>query len=116
MYQLAGNYIKRLKDGAFIPVNESNQDYRAYKLWRDGRTETVIPESVIDGITTPGYTLEAMEPHIPLVESPDQYKANRKSEYPNVADQLDMIYHDLENWRTQIKAIKDKHPEPTEVL
>ena len=39
---------------------------------------------------------------------------NRKKEYPPLAEQLDMIYHDLENgtsnWQTLIKSIKEKYP------
>lgn len=39
---------------------------------------------------------------------------NRKKEYPSIQDQLDMIYHDLEdgtnNWQTLIKSIKEKYP------
>lgn len=39
---------------------------------------------------------------------------NRLNEYPPLAEQLDMIYHDLEdetnNWQTLIKSIKEKYP------
>lgn len=39
---------------------------------------------------------------------------NRLKEYPPLAEQLDMIYHDLEdgtnNWQTLIKSIKEKYP------
>ena len=39
---------------------------------------------------------------------------NRKKEYPSIQDQLDMIYHDMEdgtnNWQTLIKSIKEKYP------
>lgn len=39
---------------------------------------------------------------------------NRLKEYPPLVEQLDMIYHDLEdgtnNWQTLIKSIKEKYP------
>lgn len=39
---------------------------------------------------------------------------NRKKEYPSIQDQLDMIYHDMEDgtnsWQTLIKSIKEKYP------
>lgn len=42
------------------------------------------------------------------------YTYNRKINYPPLAEQLDMIYHDLEdgtnNWQTLIKSIKEKYP------
>ena len=39
---------------------------------------------------------------------------NRIAEYPAIQDQLDMIYHDLEDgtklWQDKIRAIKTKYP------
>ena len=34
------------------------------------------------------------------------------TELGNWRDQLDMIYHDIEDWKAKVKAIKDKHPKP----
>ena len=34
----------------------------------------------------------------------------RKSAYPSMAEQLDMIYHDIDNWKSKIKEIKDANP------
>ncbi len=41
-----------------------------------------------------------------------EYSYNRKSEYPSVEEQLDMIYKDVDAWRDMIQAIKDKYPKP----
>ena len=42
---------------------------------------------------------------------PNEYQYKRIAEYPNIADQLDNIYHNgIDAWRTTIKAIKDKYP------
>jgi hypothetical protein len=42
---------------------------------------------------------------------PEQYKINRASEYPSMADQLDDIFHNgIDGWKTTIQAIKDKYP------
>ena len=45
-----------------------------------------------------------------------EYARNRKEEYPEMADQLDMIYHDQVNGTTTFKdaidAIKTKYPKP----
>ena len=42
---------------------------------------------------------------------PDQYKINRKKEYPSIADQLDDIYHNgIDGWKATIKTTKDKYP------
>lgn len=109
MYQLAGNYIKRLSDNAFIPMVETNRDYKEYLLWRDGREET--QDSVDDdGNIIKG--LPALEPHEPFPEDPNQYQVNRKGEYPDIAEQLDMIFKDIDGWKATIQAIKDKYPKP----
>ncbi len=115
-YQLAGAYIKRLSDSAFIPKVESNQDYQKYLLWRDGREETEVPAQFDeDGtMTKDAYILPVLEPHEPLPEDPNQYQVNRRNEYPDIGEQLDMIFHDIDGWKAKIQAIKDKHPKPVE--
>jgi hypothetical protein len=43
----------------------------------------------------------------------NKYKDLRAAEYPSIVDQLDLIYHGgIEEWKAQIKAIKDKYPKP----
>ena len=45
-----------------------------------------------------------------------QYKNQRASAYPSLAEQLDMQYHDKINgtttWDDAIQAVKDKYPKP----
>ena len=42
-----------------------------------------------------------------------EYQRNRAAEYPAIVDQLDDIYHNgVAGWKTTIKAIKDKYPNP----
>jgi hypothetical protein len=42
---------------------------------------------------------------------PEQYKLDRKKEYPSIVDQLDDIYHNgIDGWKETIKAVKDKYP------
>ena len=45
-----------------------------------------------------------------------KYKLDRKREYPSLAEQLDMQYHDSINgtttWADAIQAVKDKYPKP----
>ena len=44
----------------------------------------------------------------------DSYKSKRKAEYPDLASQLDDIYHNgIDGWKTTIKTIKDKYPKPS---
>ena len=43
-----------------------------------------------------------------------QYQRDREKEYlsklGNWQDQLDMIYHDIDNWKSEVKKIKDENP------
>ena len=42
------------------------------------------------------------------------YISKRKSEYPSITEQLDMLYHDKINntntWQTAIESVKNKYP------
>ena len=40
------------------------------------------------------------------------YRLARAKAYPPKEEQLDMIYHNIDAWRTLIKAIKDANPKP----
>ncbi len=41
----------------------------------------------------------------------EEYKRNRRAEYPSVVDQLDNIYHNgIDAWKATIKTTKDKYP------
>ena len=83
--------IKRLSDGAFIPVSEGNLDYQQFKKDVVGIGITCVVG--IDSITSVDYA------------------DARKAEYPPMEDQLDKIYHSGVNaWKADIKAIKDKYP------
>ena len=42
---------------------------------------------------------------------PEAYKEKRQREYPPMAEQLDMIFHNgIDAWKEQIQAVKDKYP------
>ena len=44
-------------------------------------------------------------------EEVNVYQEKRKLEYPDLADQLDKIYHNgIDAWKAEIKVIKDKYP------
>ena len=43
--------------------------------------------------------------------NPEAYKEKRQREYPPMAEQLDMIFHNgIDVWKEQIQAVKDKYP------
>lgn len=69
---------------------------------------TVLDEPVaVPNTPDPEFTAEEL-----AEKAANQYKVDRAREYPPIQEQLDMIYHDVDNWRMAIKAIKDKYPKP----
>lgn len=57
-------------------------------------------------------TLESAWEEVLLQESRNRYKEMRRNEYPPIAEQLDMIYHDIDSWKETINNIKAKYPKP----
>ena len=39
-----------------------------------------------------------------------QYQRDRKPEYGTWEEQIDMIYHSMDDWKTHCKAVRDKYP------
>ena len=86
--------IKRLSDGAFIPVSEGNLDYQLFKADVVGIGTTCVVG--IDTVTTVDYS------------------DARAAEYPSLEEQQDMQYWDAVNstttWKDKIAGIKTKYP------
>ena len=59
--------------------------------------------------------IEAAEVEWQTAYDAQEYARSRKAEYPDIGDQLDMIYHNGDGGATfqaAIKAVKDKYPKP----
>ena len=42
-----------------------------------------------------------------------QYQRDRKSVYPSIEDQLDLLYHQgYDGWKAEILEVKDQYPKP----
>ena len=87
--------ILRKSDGEWIPKDNNNSDYKQF-------------------------IADVKELGIEIVEGPDivtpDYKEQRQTEYPPIAEQLDQLYWDLKNgrldtgdWIQNITKIKLKH-------
>jgi hypothetical protein len=89
MYKiLSDDNIK--KENYYIPTDPANTDYQQF-------------------------IQDVAEQGIGIVEGPDvvepSYVELRATEYPSYADQFDKIYHEgVEAWKTEVQAVKDKHP------
>ena len=72
-----------------------------------------------DGVTKPTeaeFDAKVAELQAAYDEANAPYKLSRRAEYPSLAEQLDMQYHDSINgtttWADAIQAVKDKYPKP----
>lgn len=66
-------------------------------------------EETVENLGSP-ITWQEFNARMQVELSKVDYMYNRLSEYPPVAEQLDMIFKDVDAWRSTIQAIKDKYP------
>ena len=94
-------YLITLKTGTWFSFTDSKNKIYANLVINDGSTKPTEKECT-DG-------LAALQAEWDLEY--DSYRTKRRSEYPSVVDQLDLIYHSgINAWKAKIKEIKDKYP------
>ena len=58
-----------------------------------------------------GNKIEIDQALVDVWVNPSQYKFDRAREYPNFADQFDLLYHGgYDAWKAAIDAVKNKYP------
>ena len=76
-------------------------DDKAPITWHDMKGDSVPTEDQIQAKLT-----ELKNTH-----TNNKYQRDRRTEYPTVVDQLDLIYHSgVDAWKAKIKETKDKYP------
>jgi hypothetical protein len=97
------DYLATVRTGQWYGFSDPTNKIYANLIVHDGGTKPTEKECT-DGLATLQATWDLEN---------DSYKSQRKAEYPSIEDQLDDIYHNgVANWKTTIKAIKDKYPKP----
>lgn len=102
-------------------------DADGFEVRRGHCPETMLDLQASDGMTVMTYepspgdperfmlvdgALMAAPPIVIPVEEPT-YAELRAAAYPNMADQLDMIFHDgIDAWKATIAAVKAEYPKP----
>ncbi len=96
----------------YLKANSVNTvDFTKDVLLQDDGQGAYIKEWNISGVSKPTDSqLEAQETKANTFESNAQVDATRRVGYGDIGDQLDEIYHDIDAWKTRIKAIKDANP------
>ena len=54
--------------------------------------------------------LNALEIQATTLENNNKIDATRKTSYGSWNEQLDEIYHNIDDWKARIKAVKDSNP------
>ena len=75
-------------------INESLDDI----TWQNGTP--VIPKADI----------EAMMAELKADYDAKQYQSKRKPEYKSWEEQMDLMYHSMDDWKAHCKAVRDKYP------
>tara|TARA_R100001591_G_C4262258_1_gene160102 strand:+ start:309 stop:593 length:285 start_codon:yes stop_codon:yes gene_type:complete len=91
---IVGKAIKELCPNSTFSIENDNYS----TIWWDEKNS--LPKPTEDEVNAKVAEIETRDAHI--------YKRSR--EYPSIEEQLDMIYHDIDNWKATIKSIKDKYP------
>tara|TARA_R100001530_G_scaffold49436_1_gene36960 strand:- start:30 stop:347 length:318 start_codon:yes stop_codon:yes gene_type:complete len=83
------------------------------KLQDDGQG-AYIKEWNVDEAQPTDEQLNAFESEATTLESNNRVDATRRTAYGSWRDQLDEIYHDIDDWKARIKAVKDANAKETE--
>ncbi len=73
-----------------------------------------IKEWNVDEAQPTDEQLNAFESEATTLESNNRVDATRRTAYGSWRDQLDEIYHDIDDWKARIKAVKDANAKETE--
>ena len=97
------DYLVGVRTGQWFGWSDSKNKIYANPIVHDGGSKPTEKECT-DG-------LAALQAAWDLENN--SYKSKRKTEYPSVVDQLDLIYHSgIDAWKAKIKETKDKYPKP----
>tara|TARA_Y100000816_G_scaffold283728_1_gene260947 strand:- start:203 stop:529 length:327 start_codon:yes stop_codon:yes gene_type:complete len=97
------DYLVTVRTGQWFGWSDSKNKIYANLIVHDGGAKPTEKECT-DG-------LAALQAAWDLENN--SYRSKRKAEYPEIAEQLDKIYHSgIDAWKADIKTIKDKYPKP----
>lgn len=100
-------------DGYYVQVLGDNEyGSQMGKVKHDDSYELIIP---FVGTVSSGYEIYIARNDKGILEQRVRrrnlnYQEERILKYPQIAEQLDMIYHDIDAWRETIKEIKERNP------
>ena len=100
---------EELKEKGWLPFSKTSIELEKYEV-EDEIKYTVNEDSVVGVKQKRAMTDEEKEKKD--LEIASEYKMLRHGKYGSWEDQLDMMYHSMDDWKAHVKKIKDDHPKP----
>jgi len=101
--------VRKDQDGGQAQVSVRKDDINLI-TWHDGNPTNITHQQILDK------QVELRAEYVATQYQRDRANYSRRGGYPEIGDQLDMIYHDqvdgTTTFKDAIKAIKDAHPKP----
>ena len=88
----------------------SEVDFTSDVILQDDGNGAYIKEWDLDIAQPTDAQLSAVESDADKMERNLSVDQERINAYGNIGDQLDEIYHNIDNWKTRIKKIKEDNP------
>jgi len=101
---------EELKEKGWLPFTQQAVSLSKYEV-KDGGLEYTIKSDGVVGVEQKR-TMTKAEKEIHDENVVNEYKTARQIEYGTLEDQLDMMYHSMDDWKSHVKAVKDKFPKP----
>jgi hypothetical protein len=79
-------------------------------LWNDGSGSYIKEWNATDKVKPTDEQLNAFESEATKLENNAKIDATRRTSYGSWNEQLDEIYHNIDDWKARIKKIKDDNP------
>jgi len=96
--------IRKEQDGGNSQTTVNGEDINKL-IWHDGNPTNITNEQIL-----------AKQAELQADYDAKQFQRDRKDKYPEIGDQMDMIYHDqvdgTTTFKDAIKAVKDDNPKP----
>ena len=98
-----------LKEKGWLPFTKQVVSLSKYEV-RDGVEYTINADGVVGVEQKRAMTDDEKASHDKDVAN--SYITSREVGYGMWREQLDMMYHSMDDWKAHCKAIKDKYPKP----
>jgi len=98
-----------LKEKGWLPYSLTVVELGTYEV-KDGLKYTINADDVV-GVEQKR-DMSDDEKTVKDLEISTQYKRDRHPLYGPWEEQLDMMYHSMDDWKAHVKKIKDDHPKP----